>query len=170
MVGPDDPGASPDAVEWAETIGRGLAESGAVVVCGGLGGVMAAACRGAASAGGTTIGLLPGLDRAEANPWVGVAVPTGLGEGRNLLVVRAADAVVAVGGAYGTLAEIALALKIGTPVVGLRTWELSSQGMADDGIHVVRSPAEAVDLALTLASTKRCGQFTGRRPGDRPKR
>lgn len=116
---------------------------------------MAAACRGAANAGGTTIGILPGLDRAHANEWVDVAIPTGLGEGRNLLVVRAADAVVAVGGAYGTLSEIALALKAGTPVVGLWTWELSRQGEPDTGIHTVGGPAEAVALALELLSRTR---------------
>lgn len=138
--------ASPDLAERAEAVGRGLAEGGAVVVCGGLGGVMAAACRGAREAGGLTIGLLPGDDRVAANPWVAVAIPTGLGELRNGLVVRAADAVVAVGGAFGTLSEIALALKRGTPVIGLGTWEL------DAPILRAADPEEAVALAFRHAS------------------
>jgi uncharacterized protein (TIGR00725 family) len=135
VVGPGD--ASPDEIEAAESIGRGIARAGDVLVCGGLGGVMAAACRGAASAGGLTIGILPGSDRAAANEWVRVALPTGLGELRNGLVVRAADVVVAVGGAYGTLSEVALALKTGVRVVGLGTWEI-------DGIEVVDSPESAL--------------------------
>jgi uncharacterized protein (TIGR00725 family) len=110
----------------AEIVGRTLAEAGAVVVCGGLGGVMAAACRGAQGAGGVTLGLLPGHDRAAANPWVSVAVPTGMGELRNGLVVRASDGLVAVGGGFGTLSEIALALKVGRPVVGVGTWDIAA--------------------------------------------
>jgi uncharacterized protein (TIGR00725 family) len=136
----------PELLERAEAVGRGLAAGGAVVVCGGLGGVMAAACRGAREAGGLTVGLLPGDDRGAANPWVAVAIPTGLGELRNGLVVRAADAVVAVGGAYGTLSEIALALKRGTPVIGLGTWEL------DAPILRAADPEEAVALAFRHAS------------------
>ena len=112
--------ATPEDETAAHRIGLGLARAGATLVCGGLGGVMAAACAGAREADGTTIGILPGTDRRDANPHVTVAVPTGLGEARNALVVRAADAVVAVGGAYGTLSEIAFALKAGVPVVGLQ--------------------------------------------------
>ena len=126
----------------AEEVGRLLARRGAVVVCGGLGGVMEAACRGASREGGTTVGVLPGLDRGAANPFVSVAVATGLGEARNALVVRAADALIAVGGAYGTLSEIALALKAGKPVIGLGTWEI-------DGVERVEGPEAAVNLALT---------------------
>ena len=129
----------------AEAVGRGLAEAGAVLVCGGLGGVMEAACRGAREAGGLTLGLLPGSDRAAANAWVSVAVPTGLGEARNALVVRASDAVIAVAGEYGTLSEIALALKAGKPVVGIGTWDL---GRDPDPIARAREGAEAVALAL----------------------
>jgi uncharacterized protein (TIGR00725 family) len=98
---------------------------------------MAAACRGAAQAGGTTVGILPGVDRTAGNEWLTVAIPTGLGELRNGLVVRAADTVIAVGGAYGTLSEVALALKTGVPVIGLRTWEI-------EGIEVVDSPERAL--------------------------
>lgn len=119
-----------------------------MLVCGGLGGVMAAACRGAREAGGTTVGILPGTDRSAANRWVEVAVPTGVGELRNGLVVRAADAVIAVAGGFGTLSEIALALKLGVPVVGLNTWELSLGGVADTSIIRATDPADAVTGAL----------------------
>jgi uncharacterized protein (TIGR00725 family) len=141
---------SPEA-DTAEAVGRGLAEAGAVVVCGGLGGVMAAACRGAAEAGGTTVGLLPGSARTDANPWVSVALPTGLGEARNALVVRAVDVLVAVGGGYGTLSEIGLALRTGTPVVGVGTWELVRGGEPDAGIERVAGAEDAVRRALELA-------------------
>jgi uncharacterized protein (TIGR00725 family) len=119
VIGPGDAHAA--LLDAAEEVGRRLGEAGATIVCGGLGGVMEAACRGARSAGAPTIGLLPGEDRDAANPWVSTAIPTGLGELRNGLVVRAADAVVAVGGAYGTLSEIALALRGGLVVVGVLT-------------------------------------------------
>ncbi|HEY1360008.1 MAG TPA: TIGR00725 family protein [Thermoleophilaceae bacterium] len=139
VVGPGE--ASPQEATAAESVGAELARRGAVVVCGGLGGVMEAACRGAKAEGGTTVGILPGLDRAAANPFVDVALATGLGEARNALVVRAAEVLVAVGGAYGTLSEIALALKGGKRVVGLGTWEI-------DGVEAAPGPAEAVDAAL----------------------
>ena len=128
----------------AETIGRELAAAGAIVVTGGRGGVMAAASRGAASADGICVGILPGTERGEANEWVTVAIPTGLGELRNGLVVRAADVVVALGGAYGTLSEIALALRAGTPVVGLETWEIHGVERADSATAAV---ARALELA-----------------------
>jgi uncharacterized protein (TIGR00725 family) len=137
--------ASAEEQVFAEAVGRALATQGAVLVCGGLGGVMEAAARGAAGAGGTVVGLLPGSDRADGNPHLTVAIATGLGEMRNPLVVRAADAVVAVGGAYGTLSEIAFALRTGTPVVGFGTWDL-------DDVVAVDDPAAAVDLALALAA------------------
>ena len=129
----------------AEEVGRLLGRAGALVVCGGLGGVMEAACRGAKGAAGVTLGLLPGLDRADANTWVDVAVPTGLGEARNVLVVRTADAVIAIGGEFGTLSEIGFALKTGKPVVGLGTWDLPRR---PDAIVRASSAAEAVSLAL----------------------
>ena len=118
------------------------------MVCGGLGGVMEARRPGAAGAGGTVVGLLPGTDRAEANPHLTVAIATGLGEMRNPLVVRAADVVVAVGGAYGTLSEVAFALRTGVPVVGIGTWDLPD-------VIVAPGPDEAVDLALALAEAGR---------------
>jgi uncharacterized protein (TIGR00725 family) len=142
VIGPAE--ASGEEVATAEAIGRGLADAGAIVVCGGLGGVMAAACRGAASGGGLSVGILPGADREAANEWLRVALPTGMGELRNGLVVRAADAVIAVGGAYGTLSEVALALKTGTPVVGVRTWAI-------EGVEVVEDARAAVSRALELA-------------------
>jgi hypothetical protein len=150
VVGPGA-GASAEQLEAAEEVGRLLAEAGAVVVCGGLGGAMEAVCRGARSAGGMTVGILPGRDRDDANEYVQVALPTGLGEGRNALVVRAADAVVAVGGGYGTLSEIALALRADKPVVGIGTWELSRDGEPDTGVVRVQGAAQAVRTALELA-------------------
>jgi uncharacterized protein (TIGR00725 family) len=130
-----------DVLADAEAVGAELARRGAVVVCGGLDGVMAAACRGARAEGGVTLGILPGADRAAANPWVSVAVATGLGELRNGLVVRSADAVVAIDGEYGTLSEIALALKAGMRVVTLRSWDIR-------GVLAAADPAAAVALAL----------------------
>jgi uncharacterized protein (TIGR00725 family) len=138
-VGPGEASAEQEAL--AEEVGRLLARRGAVLVCGGLGGVMEAACRGARSEGGVAVGILPGLDRGAANPHVSVAIATGLGEARNALVVRAADALIAVGGAYGTLSEIALALKAGKRVVGLGTWEIHGVERAD-------GPESAVEAAL----------------------
>src|SRR5215213_7997010 len=135
----------------AEEAGAAIADAGATLVCGGLGGVMEAACRGARSRGGFTVGLLPGDDRGDANGWVVLALPTGLGEARNVLVVRAADAVVAVGGGWGTLSEIALALKLGVPVVGLDTWELARGGEAVRGVHAVADARTAVAAALESA-------------------
>ena len=139
----------------AEDVGRAVAEAGAVLVCGGLGGVMEAACRGAQRAGGLTVGILPGLERAQANRHVDVAIPTGLGEARNALVVRAADAVVAVAGEFGTLSEIALALQAGIPVVGLDTWELGRGGEPVDAVVRAGGPAQAVALAVRMATETR---------------
>lgn len=154
-------GAATDAdCGLAEEVGRELAQRGAVVVTGGLGGAMAAACRGAKAAGGMTVGILPSDDRADANDWVDVAVPTGLGEGRNALVVRAADAVIAVAGEFGTLSEIALALKLGRPVVGLATWDLAHDGRPVEAIVVAATPAEAAERAVALA-TERRARWTG---------
>jgi uncharacterized protein (TIGR00725 family) len=142
--------ATPSELEAAEEAGAAVAEAGCGLVCGGLGGVMEAACRGARSRGGLTVGLLPGLDRDEANGWVVVALPTGLGEGRNVLVVRAADALVAIGGGWGTLSEIALALKAGIPVIGVATWEPAIGGTAVEGVVAVEDPRTAVAEALRL--------------------
>lgn len=139
--------ASPEQREQAHAAGRRLAELGAVVVTGGRGGVMEAACRGAKEGGGQTVGILPGLDRTDANTFVDVAIPTGLGEMRNALVVRAADALVAVGGAWGTLSEIALARVAGKRVFSVGSWELGAEG-----VTVVATGAEAAERACQAAS------------------
>jgi hypothetical protein len=151
VVGAGIPDPESDAL--AEEVGRAIAEHGAYLVCGGLEGVMEAACRGAKSAGGTTIAILPTLDRSAANPYVDYAIPTGMGEMRNALVVRSADAVIAIGGEFGTLSEIAFALKTGKPVIGLRTWDLAAAkpGLPAVSISVVETPRVAVDEALRLA-------------------
>ncbi len=149
VIGPGQ--AEPPAEAVAEAVGALVARRGGVVVTGGLGGVMAAACRGARRAGGLAVGLLPGTDRADANPHCTVALPTGIGEARNALVVRAADAVIAVSGGYGTLSEIGLALKMGLPVFGLDTWELDPWRLPGPGIRACRTPEEAVDLAFAAA-------------------
>jgi uncharacterized protein (TIGR00725 family) len=143
--------APPETNALAEEVGTLLAQAEAVVVCGGLGGVMEAVCRGAKSAGGSTVGILPGTERADANPYVDIALPTGLGESRNALIARAADALIAIGGEFGTLSEIGFALKIGTPVVGLGTWELQQRGERNESVRVAADPAEAVKLAMSLA-------------------
>ena len=127
--------------QLAEAVGRGIAEAGAVLVCGGMGGVMEAACRGAKAAGGTSIGILPGPDRAEANECVDIAIATGINEARNLAIIRTSDVLIAVGGSYGILSEIGFALKAGKKVVGLRTWDIAGVDRAD-------SPASALALAL----------------------
>lgn len=135
----------------AEEVGRRLAEAGAVLLTGGRGGVMEAACRGARRAGGVTIGLLPGLDPAEANPHVLIPIPTGLGHARNLIVAAGAQALIAIAGEAGTLSEIALALKVGRPVVGLQTWHIARPGVPDPPFPSAATAAEAVRLALALA-------------------
>jgi uncharacterized protein (TIGR00725 family) len=136
--------ATDEDLRDAEVVGALLARAGAIVVCGGRGGVMAAAAKGAAEAGGTVIGMLPGEGRGDANEWVTVAIPTGMGELRNGLIVRAAEAMIAIGGAYGTLSEIALGLSANLKVYGLHTWEI-------DGIVAVDSPEQAVEGALAAA-------------------
>jgi uncharacterized protein (TIGR00725 family) len=156
VCGPDP--APGDVAFQAEEVGRLLAEAGAVVVCGGLGGVMEAACRGAAVAGGVSIGLLPGSDREGGNASVTYTLPTGMGEMRNALLVRSADALVAVAGEFGTLSEIAFALKTGVPVVGLGTWGLSKAGEAVHAFPRAATPAEAVREAVRLAKEGRHGR------------
>jgi uncharacterized protein (TIGR00725 family) len=149
VAGASEPDAS--LIPVAETLGRCLAEAGAIVVCGGGLGVMTAVCRGAQAAGGQTVGLLPGSNRGSGNPYLSVALPTALGEGRNVLLVRASDALVAVGGGYGTLSEIALALRVGLPVIGLSTWGLTFSGEPVEAFPVAQSPEEAARLVLDAA-------------------
>ena len=141
---------SPQEAQLAEEVGRELAKRGVVLVCGGLGGVMEAACKGAQSEGGVTIGILPGENRQAANPYVQIPIVTGIGHARNLAVVKSAQAVIAIGGSYGTLSEIGHALRSGIPVIGLNTWSLSRNGQLDNSIILAQNPTEAVDKALNL--------------------
>ena len=137
VIGPGD-----EPTVAAAEVGRLLAEHGVTLVCGGRGGAMEAACRGAKEADGLTVGILPGSDRSDANPFVDIVLPTGLGEARNALVVGAADVVIAIGGGYGTLSEIALALKAGKRVIGLGTWDI-------EGVVAAEDPEAAVAAALS---------------------
>ena len=140
---------SPEVAEQAAAVGRGIAERGGVVICGGLGGVMEACCRGAREAGGQTIGLLPGRDPAEANPYVTTPIATGAGFGRNVMIVHTAQAVIAIDGKHGTLSEIAFCLQLGVPVIGLGTWEV------DPAIEQVETPTAAVARAFERAAQAR---------------
>ena len=130
----------------ARNLGLEIGKRGWIMLCGGLGGVMEGAARGCIEAGGTTIGLLPGLDKDSANPFIKIPLPTGLGEGRNLLIVRASDILVSIAGGYGTLSEIALALKMKKPVIGLETWENI------EGIQYVSDPHEAIQMVVKSLS------------------
>jgi len=137
--------------QTAEEVGRLIAESGAVLVCGGLGGVMEAASHGAMLAKGVVLGILPGPSREEANPYLTLSVVTGMGEGRNIILVRSCDAIIAIGGSYGTLSEIAFAHKLDIPVVGIDTWSLKKEGQIDRKIIQISDRNEAVSTALELA-------------------
>ena len=141
---------SPQEAELAEGVGRELARHGATLICGGLGGVMEAACKGASSQGGVTIGIPPGDSRQAANPYVQIPIVTNLGEARNVIVVKSAQAVIAIGGSYGTLSEISHARQSGIPVIGLNTWSLPRNGQPDNSIIPAQTPTEAVSKALNL--------------------
>ena len=141
---------SPQEAKLAEEVGRELARQGVILVCGGLGGIMKAACKGANSEGGVTVGILPGGNRQAANPYVQIPIVTNLGEARNVVVVKSAEAVIAIGGGYGTLSEIGHALRNGIPVIGLKTWSLSRNGQPDNSIILAQDPAEAVSKAIKL--------------------
>lgn len=146
----------------AREVGRLLAKAGFVVVTGGLGGVMEAASRGAREAGGLVIGLLPTADASDANPYVGVALPTGLGDARNALVAAAGEAMVAVGGHLGTLSEVALALRRGIPVVGLGTWVLDPGRLPPaGGVVAAATPEEAVAIVRAAVEARRPGRLGG---------
>jgi uncharacterized protein (TIGR00725 family) len=147
-----DSSCSPEEARVAEGVGRLLAEKGVTLLCGGLGGVMEAACRGAKSAGGVTVGILPGQDPSAANAWVDIPVVSSMGEARNVVVAKSAQAVIAIGGKYGTLSEIAYALNNGIPVIGLNTWSLSRDGQEDDSIVRVQTANEAVEKAVSLGT------------------
>ncbi len=150
VVGGSEPSVA--AAQAAEAVGRGLAQHGAVIICGGRGGVMEAVCRGAQEAGGTTtVGLLPDEHRRDGNDHLDIALATGLGEIRNMLVARSADAVIAIEGEFGTLSEIGFALRIGKPVIGLNTWDLSTPVGDDDPIVRAATAEEAVERAIAAA-------------------
>ena len=131
--------------DMAADIGRYVAENGGVVLCGGLGGIMEGAARGAKEAGGTTIGIIPSENKADANQFIDYVIPTGFGQARNVLVVRAADAIVALPGKYGTLSEMAFALVSGKPIVSVQAWKLGEE------IQQVEDPIEAAKIAMELA-------------------
>ena len=146
--------ATNEETSLAEAVGRGLATAGAVLICGGRGGVMEAACRGAKAADGLTVGVLPGTDVGQANPYVDIPIVTGLGEARNAIIARSAQAMIAIGGSYGTLSEIALALRFGVPVIGLRSWWMEREGHPSPPIMRADTPQQAVALALSQAQAR----------------
>jgi hypothetical protein len=146
VIGSGD--CSPKTKRLAEEVGREIARRGATLICGGLGGVMEAAAKGAKLAGGLTVGIIPGANSEEANPYIDVVVVTGMSYARNIIVVRSSDALIAIEGRYGTLSEIAYALQLRKPVVGLNTWEISEEIVASS------SPVEAVEKAIDLARGK----------------
>lgn len=145
----------PELMAQAEALGRELARRGCTVVCGGRGGVMEAVCRGARSEGGHTIGILPGTGRDDMNPYVEFPIVTGMGYARNVVVALSGEAVIAVGGSYGTLSEIAHALNHGKPVVGLQTWLLGHEGADDHAIIRASDPQDAVEKAMAAALARR---------------
>jgi hypothetical protein len=142
---------SATALSQASAVGAEIARRGHILVCGGLGGVMGAACAGAAGMGGTTIGVLPGSDRSGMNRHVQIPIVTGMGDARNVIIALTADAVIAIGGAYGTLSEIAHVLNSGKPVVAMGTWEISRDGAEDSAIYRTEDAVEAVEWALEAA-------------------
>lgn len=138
----------------AEQVGKRLAEKGVTIICGGLGGVMEACCKGAKSAKGLTIGILPGNSRDDANPYVDIPIPTGISDARNLIIIKSCHAIIAIGGGYGTLSEIAFALRLQIPVIGLKTWELNKISKEQNKIIIAETPEEAVEKAIKLAKER----------------
>ncbi len=145
---------SPRVAKLAEEVGREIARRGAVLVCGGIAGVMEAACKGAISEGGLTIGILPGDSRSTANPYVKIPIVTGIGYARNVAVVRTSQAIIAIDGSYGTLTEIGYALQAEIPVIGLGTWSLSIDGQAEDNIIPAKNAKDAVAKAMAQINKK----------------
>ena len=141
-------GADRRAARDAYEVGRLIARRGAVMICGGLTGVMEAAARGAREEGGLTIGVLPGDDPRQANPYIDIPIVTGMGYARNIIIVRSARAVIAIGGSYGTLSEIAYALNLRVPLIGLGTWDIAKIDEGETGMLMVKTPEEAVEEAL----------------------
>jgi uncharacterized protein (TIGR00725 family) len=151
---------SAEIARAAERIGELIAVRGAVLVCGGLGGVMEAAAGGAHGAGGLVVGVLPGIDHRDANAFVDAAVATDMGHARNAIIVRSSDAAIAVGGGYGTLSEIALAMKCGVPVVGYETWEACGAGGLRAPELSAETPEEAVEKAFEAVRVRRGGSLS----------
>ena len=141
--------ATVSEMEFAIEVGRLIARSGAILVCGGLGGVMEGAAQGASGEGGLTVGIVPGSRTSDANEFIKIPIATGMGEARNILIVKSSDSLIAIGGGYGTLSEIATAMRLGVDVVGFRTWKV--QGNDPDLVQRVESAEEAVTTALKLA-------------------
>jgi len=160
---------SAEEAATAEAVGRELAKRGAVVICGGLGGVMEAVCRGAVAEGGLTIGILPGDNPKEANRYVKIPIATGLGYARNIIIIKSARSAIAVGGSYGTLSEIAYAFNHGIPVIGLGSWAISEHGNQKNPIIQAQKPAEAVEKAFSYVRPVRrkttCRRSTGGKVG-----
>ncbi|MEE9592930.1 MAG: TIGR00725 family protein [Thermoplasmata archaeon] len=136
----------------AEEVGYGIAQGGAAVICGGLGGVMEAACKGAKRGGGVTVGVLPSIRKRDANPYVDIVIATGMSTARNVIIVRSADALIAIDGSYGTLSEISHAFEQGKPVVALGSWEMSNLGIPPELHRRAGAAKEAVTMALDLAA------------------
>jgi len=139
---------SPEIEKIAKKVGRCIAERGGILVCGGLGGVMEAGCKGAKEAGGMTIGILPGMNPNDANEYVDIPIATGVGYARNIIIVNTSDAVIAVDGKFGTLSEIAFCLQFGVPVIGLLSWEI------DPSIIPAKTPEQAVEIAFSIRRKK----------------
>lgn len=139
----------------AEEVGWEIAQRGAVLVCGGMRGVMEAACKGASEAGGLTIGILPGDSRGQANQYVKIPIVTGIGYARNVAVVKSSHAIIAIDGSYGTLTEIGYALQSGIPVIGLGTWSLTNKGKKDKNIIAAKNAKDAVNKAMKLMENRR---------------
>ncbi|MCS7173516.1 MAG: TIGR00725 family protein [Armatimonadetes bacterium] len=150
---------TPRLWQAAQTVGREIARRGGILICGGMGGVMEAASKGAREAGGVVVGILPTDSERGANPYLTIPIPTGMGEGRNVLVVRASQALIAIGGWYGTLVEIAYALALKVPVVGLHTWRIERPGLEHDPILRAGDPVEAVEMAWCAAVGGRSDGF-----------
>lgn len=143
-----------EVYKFAKSVGEGIAKKNGIVICGGLSGVMEAVCKGAKSAGGTTIGVLPGFSKADANEYVDIPIITGMGTARNIIIVSTADVVVAMEGSAGTLSEIALALNIGKPVVAVKTWDIIKQeNLPEELIHIIDTPEEAVERVMDLVNS-----------------
>ncbi len=144
VIGAGD--ADGKTLQTAEDVGKLIAKRKAILFCGGLGGVMEAAAKGAKSEGGITVGILPQSHREDANPYIDIPVATGFGEGRNVIIIRSADALIAVGGEYGTLSEIALGLKTGKPVIGINTWDIKGIIKADSAEDAINKVFEILTL------------------------